>query len=197
MHRTLRKTAVGLVAAILMAGGALAASATSAAAADAQSVPAGTVNPLIGGVHPIRNAGNGLCLQPTSTLQFAQVVQEPCDGSTLQGWEYQPDPLNGSNHYYFVNQASGWCLDAFDGAANGDRVLADGCAFLRNNETISNQEWNAGTLLPNTTKLESRVHFTDTGFCVDVPGAQSTPGLAMQIYSCNGTSAQVFFLGLL
>ena len=45
------------------------------------------------------------------------------------------------------------------------------------------------------TKIESRVHYTDTGYCVDVPGNQAVPGLAMQIYRCNGTPAQVWVIG--
>jgi hypothetical protein len=44
-------------------------------------------------------------------------------------------------------------------------------------------------------RLESRVGFRDTGFCVDVPGNEATDGLAMQIFKCNGTDAQRWLVG--
>ena len=31
-----------------------------------------------------------------------------------------------------------------------------------------------------------------SGFCLDVPGASTQAGLTMQLYSCNGTSAQAW-----
>ena len=33
-----------------------------------------------------------------------------------------------------------------------------------------------------------------TGFCLDVPGAQITPGLQLQTWRCNGTLAQQFWV---
>lgn len=139
--------------------------------------------------HPIKNTGNSLCLQPQggSTAEFAPIVQMPCNrANTAQGWLEQ---RVGSHHYTFVNQASGFCLDAFDGARNGARLLQSTC------KRISNQEFNTNVDLPDVTILESRVGFRDTRFCVDVPGGQATVGLAMQLYRCNGTPAQRWIIG--
>ena len=33
-----------------------------------------------------------------------------------------------------------------------------------------------------------------TGFCLDVPRAQTTPGLQLQTWRCNGTLAQQFWV---
>jgi hypothetical protein len=138
---------------------------------------------------PIKNVGSNMCLQPEneSTAEFAAIVQVPCNGRTAQGWA---EPYEGNGRYHLVNQLSGLCLDAFDGAFNGARVLEESCA------RISNEEWNPGRQLPDVVHLMSRTGNTDTNFCVDVPGAQVISGLAMQLYVCNGTVAQFFTVGL-
>ncbi|MFL6076791.1 MAG: RICIN domain-containing protein [Mycobacteriales bacterium] len=190
MRRTLRNKIGGAAAALLMAGLSLG---VTASAADARPAPAGAVHPLDTQFHQIKNTGSNLCLQPDSTIATAAVVQEPCDGGFLQGWQFNVD--GGTNHFYFVNQATGFCLDAFDGAFNGARVLNNDCGFLKPTETISNDEWNTGQSLPAVTKIESRVHFRDTGFCMDVPGGSHDAGVALQVFSCNGTPAQIFVVG--
>jgi hypothetical protein len=169
--------------------GALAAALNVAGAGVAHAAQATTsVKPAAGIFQPIRNVGNGKCLQPEggSTALFAAIVQEPCDGSSAQGWQYV---RVATNHYHLANQASGLCLQAWDGAFNNGRVLQDECNFASNNE------FNTNTALPNVVILESRVGFRDTGFCVDVPGAQAIDGLALQIWQCNGTLAQRWVVG--
>jgi hypothetical protein len=44
-------------------------------------------------------------------------------------------------------------------------------------------------LNPNQTRVSG-----STGFCLDVPGAQTTPGLQLQTWRCNGTLAQQFWV---
>jgi hypothetical protein len=190
MRRIIHNSLGILVGAVLLVGLTLVAGGT---AASAQPAGSGTVTPKLGsGFTAIRNVGNFMCLEPEgqSTVEFASIVQEPCVTTGLesvaQGWE---SIRTGTNHYRFRNQLSGFCFDAFDGAFNGARLLQGTCV------PISNEEYNTGRSLPAATKIESRVRFTDTGFCVDVPGARSTPGLAMQIFRCNGTLAQVWVIG--
>ncbi|MGA5300550.1 RICIN domain-containing protein [Nucisporomicrobium flavum] len=185
MGRIIRTILGAAAAAMLMAGLSVGAGASPASA--------GTVSPKIGGSFTfIRNVGNNLCLEPAglSTAEFAAIVQNPCVTTGLesiaQGWESEKV---GTNHYKFRNQLSGFCFDAFDGAFNGARLLQGTCV------PISNEEYNTGASLPNVVKIESRVHFTDTGFCVDVPGATTQPNTAMQIFRCNGTLAQRWVVG--
>jgi hypothetical protein len=161
------------------------ADAVTAKSVSAKSVSAGVVTPFAGVFHPIQNVGNGLCLQPTSFDDGAPIVQLDCNSSILQGWQFIQ---LATNHYRFLNQ-SGWCLDTFGPAANGTPMVQGEC------KPISNEEFNTGASLPNVVILEARVGFRDTGFCVDVPGAQNTRGLAMQIYRCNGTLAQRWVVG--
>jgi hypothetical protein len=192
----LRRRLGVLAATVLMTGLGLAATATAASAATAapavQSAtaakvqPAGAVRPLAGAFNPIRNVGDGKCLQPTSTADVAPVVQITCNGSLIQNWAFLQV---ATNHYRFLNQLSGLCFDAFDGAFNGARLLQGEC------KAISNEEFNTGASLPNVTKIETRVHFNDNGFCVDVPGASPAEGLPVQIFQCNGTLAQRWVIG--
>ena len=153
----------------------------------AQAAPAAHAKPLVGVFNPIRNVGNNKCLQPVSPVVSSPVVQEPCDGSLAQGWEIVS---LGSNHYRFLNQLSGLCLFAFSPPpTNGDPMGLNTC------RTVSNEEFNAGATLPNVVSLESREGFTDTGFCLDVPGGAATDGLQMQLFQCNGTLAQRWVVG--
>jgi hypothetical protein len=146
--------------------------------------------PPLGGVfHPIASTGTGMCLEPAgqSTAELAAIVQQRCvrtgQESLAQGWK---TIKVGTNHYQFLNQLSGFCFDAFDGAFNGARLLQGTCV------PISNEEFNTGKPLPAFTKIESRERFRDTHFCVDVPGNQRIPGLAVQLFTCNGTPAQTW-----
>jgi Ricin-type beta-trefoil lectin domain-like len=185
----LRNKLGGLAVATLLAGFGLAATAASASAAP---TPAASVKPLAAGVfNPIRNIGDGLhngkCLQPVSTDETAQIVQMTCNGSLVQNWKF--DQV-GTNHFMIVNQLTGQCMNVFDGAKNGGRVLQTVC------KRISNEEFNTGTALPAVTKIESRERFRDTGFCIDVPGGRlNDEGLAVQMFQCNGTAAQIWILG--
>lgn len=176
-----RVLAVGALAAALnMVGG---------GAAQAAQVTA-PVKPADGRLfNPIKNVGNGKCLQPAdeSSAEFAAIVQVTCDTNAgAQLWWHEQV---GTNHYRFKSYISGFCFDAFDGAFNGARLLQGTCV------PISNEEFNTNTALPEVVILESRVGFRDTGFCIDVPGAQAIEGLAMQIWRCNGTLAQRWVVG--
>jgi len=174
MRYPLRNILGGLAATLLLAGVGLGVTATAANAS---------------AFHPIKNTGTSMCLQPQggSGADAAPIVQMPCDGNNAaQGWLEQ---RVGTHHYMFLNQASGYCFDAFDGAFNGARLLQGQC------KRISNEEFNTQVDLPNVTFLESRVHFKDTGFCVDVPGGRAVVGAAMQIWVCNGTPAQRWVVG--
>lgn len=165
---------------------AAAAVAGTGAVAQASSSPAVHLKPLAGVFNPIKNVGNGMCLQPVTPVANTAVVQEPCDGSSMQGW--QQVQVSGTT-YGFLNQASGDCLFAFTGAQNGAPMGLNSC------RTVSNEQFDAHATLPNVTELESRIGFSDTGFCVDVPGASTTAGLQLQLFSCNGTLAQRWVIG--
>ncbi|MEY9855775.1 hypothetical protein ABH935_001379 [Catenulispora sp. GAS73] len=167
-------------------------------AAAAQAAPTTTratshvVKPFDGEFQPIRNVGNNLCLEPTTPAgPNSPVLQVKCaaagsDEAVLQGW--QTVQISGST-YKFVNQRSGACLFAFTSAHNGAPMGLDTC------RTVSNEEFDAHATLPNVTELESKIGFSDTGFCMDVPGASTATGLQLQLFNCNGTLAQRWVIG--
>jgi hypothetical protein len=182
MRYLVRTILGGLAATLMLAGVGIAATATAANAKPAPIV-------LASAFHPIKNTGTGMCLQPEfgSPVEFANIVQMPCNrDNASQGWLEQ---RVGSHHYMFLNQSSGYCFDAFDGAFNGARLLQGTCV------RISNEEYNTNVDLPNIAIIESRVRFRDTGFCVDVPGGQPVVGAAMRIWVCNGSPAQRWIIG--
>jgi hypothetical protein len=139
--------------------------------------------------NPIKNVGNGLCLQPanSSAAVGEAIVQMPCiPGSLAQGWQAQR--VTGTR-YKFINQFSGLCMNAFGPTVNGTPVLQIECV------TVSNEEWNTGALLPNVVQIQSRAGNRDSGFCIDVPEGTGVPAVAMQIFGCNGTLAQRWIVG--
>jgi hypothetical protein len=64
----------------------------------------------------------------------------------------------------------------------------------------SNERWywppsaaGGGSFTPGLNPIQTRVSGS-TGFCLDIPDAQATPGLQMQTWRCNGTRAQLFWV---
>jgi hypothetical protein len=101
----------------------------------------------------------------------------------------------GGNIYKFQNIGTGRCLEARNGAVNGGAVDLWPCE-----SSESNERWYwppsatpGQSPFPGFNPIQTRVSGS-TGFCPDVPGAQITPGLQMQVYRCNGTLAQQFWV---
>jgi hypothetical protein len=165
----------------------LAAAAFALAAAATLTLTTQTPAGANGAFVTIRNYGNGLCLQPAggSTDQGAAIVQEQCNGGIAQGWLYIS--LGGTS-YRFMNQLSGYCLDARGLNVNGTPVQQWTCG------SISNEKWDTQLKLPDAVPLISQVAGTKT-HCLDEPGASAQPGLALQLYRCNGTYAQGWVVG--
>jgi len=139
--RKMHRTAVWMAGLALAAGTALgggmpvasAATAGPAAVAAPMDIPSGFSEGFL------VNANSGKCLVPSRFNQFGDgdlVVQEPCDGTTSQAWEFVPVGDQTFIHklfftdtrpaYHIVNAGTGLCLDDRDG------VSSDGAAV---------QEW--------------------------------------------------------
>ena len=156
--------------------------ATVAAASLVLASPASAASSYL----PIKNNGNGKCLQPVDVALGAAIVQEPCDGGFAQDWAFIS---TGGTTDRILNHATGYCLDARGGATNGTPIVQWTCGSL------SNETWDTGRPLPDIVALTSRVSGSSS-HCLDVPGAQAVDGLAMQLYGCNGTSAQTWLVGI-
>ena len=159
--------------------------------ASAMSIAVSAPASASGPIYELRNLSN-ICLQPVNGTQDAgaAVVQEPCGRSLPQLWVFHRLSV-GHPLYRIENLLSHQCLDALGGASNGTQVVQWPCS------SISNQTWDTGLIFTGGARVgtvKSRVSGT-TSHCLDVPGGQfSTFGLPMQIWGCNGTLAQEWFL---
>jgi hypothetical protein len=144
---------------------------------------------------PIQNYGNGLCMQPegNSSEQGTLLVQRPCDQYTtgtrnlFQEW-YSVCKDANCNVFYWKNRGSQLCMRArgVTGPANGEQIMLWAC------NQISDVTWIYGSdPVADTFVLESRLSGSN-GYCLDVPGASSQPGLPLQLYRCNQTVAQIW-----
>jgi hypothetical protein len=129
------------------------------------------------------------CLQPVgaSLDAGAAIIQTHCDSSSRNlAQQWVPEDLGGGVVRY-RNVNSNLCLDARGGATNGTPVQQWTC------NAISNERWQPVILGTGPDDLDgpviSRVSGTSS-LCLDVPDASPADGLAMQIWQCNGTTAQ-------
>jgi Ricin-type beta-trefoil lectin domain-like len=138
------------------------------------------------GTNEIYNFRSNQCLQPVngSTDQGTAIIQEPCNGGAAQKWV---EVSAGSNIFHYVNVLSGLCLDARSAAKNGTPSSSG-----RATESAT-RTGNPENIADDIPALFSRVSGTNN-YCLDIPGAQQTAGLAMQIYRCNGTEAQEWWV---
>ncbi|NGY60301.1 ricin-type beta-trefoil lectin domain protein [Lentzea sp. NEAU-D13] len=145
----------------------------------------GTAAPALADNHfdmTVRSSASGMCLTPegNSTADGVPIVQLPCTDNPFQRWDFID---RGNRIFQLRNAVTLKCMDAFGAATNGTPVIQWPCAGT------SNQRFQASRNLPDTVILRSRVAGTST-HCLDVPGGQSTAGLAMQIWQCNNSAAQ-------
>lgn len=144
---------------------------------------------------PIQNYGNGLCMQPqdNSSAQGALIVQMPCDLYTTgqrnlwQEWDAVCKDSSCSA-FHWVNRGSQLCMRArgLTGPANGEQIMLWACNWISDINWVYGRSPVSGAFV-----LESRLSGS-TGYCLDVPGASWQVGLALQLYRCNQTVAQLW-----
>jgi len=169
----------------LMLAAAAATGLTAAAAlpASASTSPAGYYNIFV----QVGASAPAMCLQPANPAGGAgtAIIQQPCDGENIQAQKWAPISIGGTS-YQFLNKASGLCMDVRGGAARGTPIDQWPC------NTISNERWSWPHSFPNgMLPIRSQVAGSSS-YCLDVPGASTQAGLGVQIYTCNGTSAQAW-----
>jgi len=136
--------------------------------------------------HQIKNVNSNMCLQPEgASAGVATIVQARCNGGLAQAWLFQQ--ISGSI-YKVINQNSGRCMYMNGPVAPRSPIAQVGCG------TFTNFWWEP---LPGPVSvgiLKSRAG-SATNLCLDVPGGQSTEGLPVQTFTCNGTPAQAWVMG--
>jgi hypothetical protein len=144
---------------------------------------------------PTLNNWDSLCLTPQGNApwQGTLIVQAQCDIFTtgarnlMQEWTAVCTNSTCSSFHY-VNRGSGRCLRARgpNGPALGLQIMLWDC------NSISDLNWVYRPTGGGRFSLESRLS-NSHGYCLDVPGAAATPDLALQLWYCNGTVAQIFW----
>jgi len=151
----------------------------------------------IGQFHLLRVANTQLCLQPQGGSTGDVIVElRPCVASApAQNWLFSQ---KGSSDWEIINAQSGKCL--YNGSAvpqvdGGQPITHEGCNVFGTNVPASNALWKPSSLT-NFSSLQSRIQHRDSGFCLDVPGANPFDGATMQMWHCNGTPAQIWVVGV-
>lgn len=175
------------IAATVLCAGAFTSALAGQQSAVAQTAPnaASQVKPLAGVFNPIVNFGDSSkCMSAPTPAPNTAVVEARCDGSDAQKWELKSF---GTNIWQFTNKnGAGFCLFAFSPPpSNGAPMGLNDC------RTVSNEEFNTHRSSTGFVSLESRSGFTNTGFCVDIPGGSGAPyGQQLVLFGCNGSQSQ-------
>jgi hypothetical protein len=175
----------------LLAAGMMAAALTAAAAPASASTPAPYWQILtLGGFNAPFECLQGDVGGPIGS----SVTQHYCDTTgtnTHQLW--LPISLGGDT-WKFENVGTGLCLEARSGAVSGKPVPLWDCS---SGESNTRWQWptpsNGDPAFPGFWPIQSRVSGS-TGYCLDIPGASAVIGLQVQLYRCNNTNAQLFWI---
>ncbi|BDI23057.1 RICIN domain-containing protein [Herbiconiux sp. L3-i23] len=140
----------------------------------------------------INNVQSGLCIQIDAFSNGSPIKQQPCaaDGTDRQTWKFN-DTGNGSGSFWIMPRNGspiGFDVNLDNGTTRGmgDYVPVQGWSYGGS----TNQQWKVEATTPGNFRIVSVL----SGKCLDVPNAQSTAGLQLQQYTCNGTNAQNFTL---
>ncbi|WP_026421881.1 RICIN domain-containing protein [Actinokineospora inagensis] len=172
---------------VLLGAAALTTAIAGSGVAVAQAAPSPTsqVTPFATVFNPIVNFGDRTkCMSAPTPAVNTAVIEARCDGSDAQSWEVKSF---GTNIWQFLNKnGTGFCLFAFSPPPRNGAPMG-----LNNCRTVSNEEFNTHTSSTGFVSLESRTGFTNTGFCVDVPGGATAPyGEQLELFQCNGSQSQ-------
>ncbi|KAJ7258628.1 hypothetical protein C8J57DRAFT_1515921 [Mycena rebaudengoi] len=143
-------------------------------------------------IHPILDSS--LCFTPSGVNQNSQVVLSACTNSASQIWGV--NTLDNANVVQFQNAANNLCFEMNADPFSGQIISVSGCSNSDGSgRPVSNTEFNtspqtitAGNLPIVLTAINNRIHFTDSGFCVD----RSGNGLVFN--RCNGALSQTWLL---
>jgi hypothetical protein len=125
------------------------------------ALPDGTTGPVLSGI-----AGKCLDNAQNGSANGNPVTSYQCNNSPAQTWYF-----DGQNHLG-INYK---CVAA-NGTANGTKAALAPC------DGSARQVWRLG---PD----DSLIHQA-SGRCLDVPDSSTTDGVQLQLYECNGSTAQ-------
>jgi hypothetical protein len=144
----------------------------------------------VNGFGHLRLSNTNLCVQPSS-IDGARLQLRGCTSSTAQNWLLSSLP--STSDYRIFNQASGLCINnASEPTQNGGNVTLGECNIFGTSRPVSNAQWHPSSTA-GLASFQSKI-IGSSGFCIDVPGGNAFDGAMLQMYSCNGTPAQLFII---
>jgi hypothetical protein len=163
--------------------------------ADATSYTVGVSNvtvtlPTVGSWSSLVNQATGSCVDASGwgTANGTTVQQWKCgNGQSNQQWQLQP---TGGGYYELLNRHAAGQGEVLD-IAGGNGATDNGArtqlwAFAGG----ANQQWQPVPLGNGYDKLVAR----HSGKCLDVPGADTSNGVQLQQWDCDGNPQQAFRL---
>jgi hypothetical protein len=145
-------------------------------------------------IHPILDPT--LCVTPSGTGEGSQVVVSPCANPPAASQIWGVNTLDNGHIVQFQNAGNNLCFEMQFDASSGQIVTVSGCSNSDGSgRPVSNTEFDtspqtitAGNLPIVLTTLNNRIHFANTGFCVE----RSGNGLIFN--PCNGGVGQTWLL---
>ncbi len=150
----------------------------------------GDGGPVAGAWYNIINQNSGSCVDDAAwgTANGNHVQQWSCGSQQYnQEWQFVPT----SNGYYSVLNRNAAAENEVWDVTGGAGATSPGTPIQTwSNGQGTNQQWMPISLGNGYYKFVVR----NSGMCLDVPGDQTTNGLQLDAWTCNGTAAQAFKL---
>jgi chitinase len=148
----------------------------------------GTTGSTTGGGGSISNGAHTLTPQCATGSRLDDTGGSTTNGNHLQIWASSGGPnqswtfTNIGTNLYSLQVLGAHCLDSGGATTSGSPATIWACESGN-----ANQEW-TGTSVSGGYTFKAG----NSGLCLDVSGAGSANGTAVQTYTCNGTNAQTW-----
>ncbi|KAJ6537587.1 hypothetical protein B0H10DRAFT_2246014 [Mycena sp. CBHHK59/15] len=145
-------------------------------------------------IHPILDST--LCVTPTGTGEGSPIVVSPCASPPSASQIWGVNTLDNAHIVQFQNTANNLCFEMQFDPFSGQIVTNSGCSNSDGSgRPVSNTEFDtspqtitASNLPIVLTAINNRIHFANTGFCVE------RSGNSLVFNSCNGGVGQTWLL---
>jgi hypothetical protein len=139
--------------------------------------------------YEVINQNSNACVEAANsgTANGTAVQQYACGAALNQQWQFVSA---GGGYYEVLNRNSAAQTEAWDVTGGASATSPGALIQTWSYGGGSNQQWQAVAGAGGSYTFVAR----NSGLCLDTPGASTANGVQLQVYTCNGTSAQTFRL---